>query len=406
MKVNLYKLKAEKIKWLIDDLDETSREKYKVEKNISKKEINLSTLDSFLLDLRKEGYTASSEKKYEFDNKIFKTKFFLNNESLSFTPEWKWVSSPFFKKPIKYKSNPKGMLLVTYQRNYYVYTFGLSYSIADKYCDREFGFNFAKRLGYENIQLVSKIAPHSKNNKTIDSFIHNENLFFDSGEAYTKIKGKATLKSNFNIFKENVEIGTSIKLHLYEDTIDNMLNIIKYISDLIKNMPEVTPIPLLKLVSSKEKELLRLLNQELALSIKMGKLAVSFSEFDIKGTIIDFISVPDYFVIRSGHKSKKIETLDILEIKKFIKEKKIPDNKILDIIIVSIDGDSECTYKIIEMVDYSDDKRRCVLINGKWYKFNDNYQKYLMNSLNEIDVYYDSTFNYSKSDHKKYLKNI
>lgn len=366
----------------------------------------MHAIEIFLLELKFKGFSESEEIKKVFKRKKFTLQFFLCDEQNKNEPEWKWIANNFSKYEIKYISNPKAILLITNNNNHYVYAFGTSYILADRYCDREMAFNFARKIEYKDIKMISKVAPYSKNNKTINAFTNSEVLIFDSGEALTKIKGKAKLDKDFNVYKEDIEIGTSIKFSLFENSIDNLLNIIVFIQKVLISNKDKTSIPLLKKVTTKENVLLSRLNKKLIEAIKKGNINISISEFEIKGTTEFFYSSPESFKIKSGNSQLILDNLNVLEIKKFISNNKIKDDKILNItVLVKKDGNEE-SLELIELIDYSDDVEKCVLISGTWYKFNQDYQTYLENSLNEIEVIYDSQFNYSKSQHDKYLNDI
>ena len=49
-----------------------------------------------------------------------------------------------------------------------------------------------------------------------------------------------------------------------------------------------------------------------------------------------------------------------------------------------------------------DESERCLLVQGEWYEFNDDYLEYLKNSLSEIPVFYDSRFDLNQSQLDKF----
>lgn len=134
---------------------------------------------------------------------------------------------------------------------------------------------------------------------------------------------------------------------------------------------------------------------------------VSISEYEIKGTTSVFHSESEYFEIRSGHKKTKVEVLNIKEINTFIMTKAIDDENVLDITITSKTSDGNIVkYNLLELIDYIDDTNQSVLVSGKWYQFNSDYQNYLESSLNEIDVLYDSDLDYSKSTRTDFINRM
>ena len=60
----------------------------------------------------------------------------------------------------------------------------------DKYCDTQFAFDFARRINFKQIKTTTLTTPNSKRNKTVNVYLNYNNIFYDSGEAYAKIKAK------------------------------------------------------------------------------------------------------------------------------------------------------------------------------------------------------------------------
>ena len=55
--------------------------------------------------------------------------------------------------------------------NTYAVTFSHSFFLADKYADREFAFNFARRLEFDVIRTTALTSPNSQRNRTVNSYI-------------------------------------------------------------------------------------------------------------------------------------------------------------------------------------------------------------------------------------------
>lgn len=54
------------------------------------------------------------------------------------------------------------------------------------------------------------------------------------------------------------------------------------------------------------------------------------------------------------------------------------------------------------LIDYTDDERKCILLKGEWYYYNDDYIDYLTDSISEIDVIYDPKYDFGNEQLKKY----
>ena len=57
-----------------------------------------------------------------------------------------------------------------------------------------------------------------------------------------------------------------------------------------------------------------------------------------------------------------------------------------------------------KLVDFTDDEKRCLLLKGEWYSFNDDYVQYLQDSIAELDVVYDSRFDFSNIKLLEYVE--
>ena len=80
-------------------------------------------------------------------------------------------------------------------------------------------------------------------------------------------------------------------------------------------------------------------------------------------------------------------------------------NNFLNIKVVSNrNGEPVCTDIMKKLVDFTDDEKRCLLLKGEWYSFNDDYVQYLQDSIAELDVVYDSRFDFSNIKLLEYVE--
>lgn len=73
-------------------------------------------------------------------------------------------------------------------------------------------------------------------------------------------------------------------------------------------------------------------------------------------------------------------------------------------VILYQDGNFVGKKIIKELVDFMSDEEEAVLSNGIWYEYNEDYLKYLTDSLSEIPVIYDKKFDYSKQQYEKFIQ--
>ena len=85
----------------------------------------------------------------EFGATLYLEEPHQGNESIS----WNWLLDEFEQESFCAFKSPKAVLLIEENiENNYAVTFGSSYFKIDKFCDRNFGFNFASRMEYTNVR--------------------------------------------------------------------------------------------------------------------------------------------------------------------------------------------------------------------------------------------------------------
>lgn len=56
------------------------------------------------------------------------------------------------------------------------------------------------------------------------------------------------------------------------------------------------------------------------------------------------------------------------------------------------------------MIDYTDDQERCLLSQGQWYQYNDDYLSYLQASISEITTYYEPQYDFSEEKYNTFIE--
>lgn len=73
---------------------------------------------------------------------------------------WDWVYKEFDSDPPKPKANPRDVLIIdTDLGKRYCVSFGTSFLSVDKYCDRDFAFNFAKKIPIKATNTTTTCSP-------------------------------------------------------------------------------------------------------------------------------------------------------------------------------------------------------------------------------------------------------
>ena len=320
--------------------------------------------------------------------------------------KWNWLLNEFKTESIRLNAAPQAVLLAQEKAGaLYAITFGHSFFMVDKYCDRDFGFSVARRMDFDEIKTTTLTTPNSKRNKTVNTYIDYSELEFDSGESFAKIKVKASLPDDFNLFKASVEIGTSIRVTTEEDSLSCIAHIIRYIEKVILTKDEKYKIPVFSKV--KDDQRIQLLEQHLREQV-LEKPEICISELDIIGVTEVFNRNDDEFVLKYSGKTKRVESLTSDEIEKFCQENNWEfKSVVLDIAVESFcDGHRREKSKVKDLIDFTDDDERCLLSRGVWYQYNDDYLSYLKDSISEITAEYHPEYDLSKEMHDRFIESL
>ena len=108
--------------------------------------------------------------------------------------------------------------------------------------------------------------------------------------------------------------------------------------------------------------------------------------------------------MKYGRKNRDIQQLTKENILQFITDNELDlKSTFLDIKVVSNkDGDPVCTDTMKRLIDYTDDEKKCLLLKGEWYYYNDDYIDYLKDSIEELDVIYKPEYDFGKAKLKEY----
>ena len=347
-----------------------------------------------------------------------KTKFIqssINNSELGctlYTSEqnkkqsdlsWKWLLDEFETTTVKLDARPKAVLLVEGENNCdYAVTFGSAYFLIDKFCDKDFGFSYAKRVDFDEIKTTTFTTPNSKRNKTVNTYVDYSDLDFDSGVSFAKLKVKLKLTSDFELFTPSVEIGTSIKFSARTESLCSVADIISHVEYILKQ-DEKHNIPLFLRVKDTDK--IHKLEERLLNQIEEDS-SVQISELDIVGANEIFNRNDNECVLKYGGKTQDVTSLTIDEIVKFCDKYGFDfSTSILDIKVIKLlEGEPVTTQRIKELIDYTDEEERCVLSKGIWYFYNDDYLDYLSDSISEIEAEYHPEYDFSSALHNAYIE--
>lgn len=316
---------------------------------------------------------------------------------------WNWVLNGFSQPEIRTVSSPKAIVLAEKDDNTtYAVTFGSAFFLVDKYCDKNFGFDFARKLSFSEIKTTTLTTPSSRRNKTVNTYINYNQLEFDSGESFAKLKAKVDAGEDFTLFKPAIEVGTSIKISTNVETLQNISDIIYYVEDVIENGEEKCKIPVF--VKIKDQDYLTILNDRMAESVR-ERPEIIMPELEIIGADEVFNHNDDEYIIKYRNKSKQVTALTADELRQFCQENNYDYNEVvLDIKIGKCcNGEIVSTTLVRDAIEFIDDQERCLLSKGEWYKFNDDYLSYLSASIAEIPAEYHPEYDFTKAVYTSFI---
>jgi uncharacterized protein (TIGR04141 family) len=348
--------------------------------------------------------TINIEKRVNDENVLFGLTLYVSTPQEDRGINWNWLLEAFNTDILNVTPSPKSVLMIEQGDTIYAVTFGHAFFFVDKFCDRDFSFKFARKIRYKEIKTTALTSPHSKRNKMINTYINYNELEFDSGESFSKIKVKAALPDGFDIFKPSIEVGNSIKFSIEQDSLDAIIEIIIYIEDIIANQEDLYQIPVFSKVN--DIDLLGRLEGQLAADIRRNPATVNISELDIIGATEIFNNNDSEFILKYRRIEKQISLLSNDEIQLFCNENElILSDILLDIVVISRrDGQAVRTDTIKNLIDYTSDTERCLLSKGIWYKYNDDYLHYLRDSISEIKVIYNQEYDFLPVTHSAFLE--
>ncbi len=367
--------------------------------------IDINKHEDFFENLNEKFECIGTQEYQLIDNEktVYEVGTYFNMPNTKHNLEWQWILDEYDFGKIETEITPRAILTFQKEEKLYVATYGFAYFMADKFCDVEFAFEFAKRIDFKQIKTTTLTAPNAQRNKMINVYLDYHDLEFDSGESYAKIKAKVKLNDNFTLHNELVEIGHSIKTILSENSVDCILKFIEYVETVLKEkIHHNIPIFSKERDEKKVKELdERLLNQ-----IERDIDCINISELDIIGATEVFNHNDSTFILKyKKGKEEEIDELSKDNVIRFINTNQLQIKKdFLDIKVVSKrNGEPVCTEIMKKLIDYTDDDKRSLLLKGEWYSFNDDYIQYLQDSIFEIPVVYNPMYDFSDSKLKDYV---
>lgn len=375
--------------------------------------IEYNQCENFLEKLNSSEFENRYTQKIEKDGFQFEfSLFFYENGSEKRIP-WNWVLEAFEQDPLKVSQSPRAIILIELdndgEEEKYAITFGTAFFLVDKFCDREFAFDFATRLHFNSVKTTTLTSPNSNRNRMINTYVDYNEIDFESGESFAKLKATISDITDPPLFKPTIEIGNSIKFVMENDELSSIAEILLFIFKTLK-CNKINKIPLFKPV--KDEKLL--LDLESYLDVELLKSTdtideISTIELEIIGASEVFNHLDNEVEFKFNRKqAERCQYLSLECFKKYCEKNNI--KTIEDIKSVNIthfrNGEKVVTKKIKECIDYTVDALHGVLYKGEWYEYNADYLEYLNESTNEIINIYRPQYNFNATIHDAFLKSI
>ena len=318
---------------------------------------------------------------------------------------WGWALEEFGEAVPEVPGAPSGLILAEVEGGAtYAVTLGHAYFLADRFCDRDFGFRFARKLSFREIRTTTLTTPNSRRNKTVSTYIHYPELEFDSGESFAKLKARVDLEEGFTLYKPSIEIGSSLRFSVETPSLRTIRALICHVEAVLATREDICRIPVFSRV--RDPEQIELLNRDLAASFARDPGSLNLSELDIVGVTEVFRHSEDGFELRCHGMRRRVDALTEDALRQFCDDHGWDYRQTaLDITAVRLRSGSPIQSRTVrELIDYTDDSRKCLLARGFWYRYNEDYLGYLRDSIAEIDAEYHPEFDFTETAYAAFLE--
>ena len=312
---------------------------------------------------------------------------------------WEKIFYDFGETSIPKKSGVSSIIVCSSNEHDFVITYGSSSFVTQKYSEKEFGFDFAKRIGLKEMKRKSSKAPHSNKNASITTYKNTKTILFDTGENITSLS--FTPENSF--YGKRIDIGKSIKLNV-DISLENISVLFNSIlEDLDKTI--LNNIPLLTKITNNEdidryyQTMYSSLQEEFNNFGNSNISQFTIDEFQVVGS--SFYFEEEYNkVFKLGRIEKNIEIHNIFDLFTVAREYEVDVQQVIEKgKFVYKNSQNEIIHfeYIKPFISYEIPNEQVSLYDGDWYFYNQDYMDLIMKELDTLEVIYDSTNNITKS---------
>lgn len=290
----------------------------------------------------------------------------------------------------------RGLIIVSFNNNDYAITYGNSGHIAQRYCDVDFGFELARKIELKELKRKSTNAQRSRGRKAeVNTYVNESNLETNSGTIFTSLSFTPVDES----LGKRIDFGKSIKFSFDLDvnqlaSLLSKLETFNQSSTIINKIPYLHKVSDPSLIDDYDLILLNELGNIYSSSLSNSSLNLNLKDISIIGASIYFEQ--EYAMkIKYGKYSKEVSVLDLAEIFDFVNENSL---SLADLIAkgrvsyIDDEGKNLFSEPIYNFISFDIPDKKVSLYEGKWNEYNDDFISIIKDSIEKIEVIYDSTF--------------
>lgn len=386
-------------------------------------EINLykiSDIEKVIEKITDKGFEKKNESKaVEIgegnEKETYHMSLYYNHNDAANDLSWKNFAENFDFTPSPIQSNPRAVIVIEKDNDCYAISFGTAYHYIEPLSDKEWAFDFAKRIKYDKVNLMATTIPQSKRNKQISSYRNYKETDINVGEALNKITAYMESDDGFADVGDKIQASTSLKLNLEKDTLETIAKAISNIENVIANDEVRWDMP--HMVEVKDETQLEVLNSHLKEEITGWVDKNQASDLiDVNNYVVysnDFKNLDDYtnFELRNKRKNTKQKAvaenyneLTMPIILNFINSNNIPPEDVLDITVtMSNENETIPPRNLGKVIVYDCIDENCIYEYGKWSKYNQEYVDMVESEISTIPAKFCPKYSFESEKYDEYL---
>ena len=377
---------------------------------------DLSELKSKLIEkgFEKKDNTKKVEIGENRNKETYLMEFYHEHNTDLNEVSWKNFAKNFDFTPSGIQSNPRAVILIEKDKMYYAISFGTAYHYLEPVSNKDWAFNFAKRVRYDKINLMATTIPQSKLNKQISSYRNYNDTYINMGEALNKVTAYMEPNDEFIDVGEKIQAGNSLKLKLEKDNLETIAKTISYIEDVIANGEVYWDIP--HMTKVKDKKELKKLNEKLKKEINNWSSKKEESNLlDVNNYVVynnDFKNIDDFTNFEFRYKKKNSKEKAIVEnydeltmdiILNFINSNNISSEDVLDISVIFSNEHEKLPRNLDKIIIYDCIDENCIYEYGKWNKYNQKYIDMVEKEVATIPAKFCPEYSFESEEYDKYI---